>query len=196
RRRRTGGSVGARHGVPDRRTWTPPWCEGHGMPCPYDDCRRYQTKAHSVHSSSRWSVFDARIEVRIEDVDEEVDHDEGEGDGEDGALDHRVVAALDGIQGEATDTGPGEDEFDDDDPSEHEGELQTEDGDGRDHRVFQGVEGNDATLVDAFGAGGADVVLVEDLQHRGAEEAGEDGGVDDADGEGGQDQVQEPLPGV
>src|SRR5262249_2406488 len=144
----------------------------------------------------RRSVFDTRIEVRVEDVDEEVDEDEGEGDGEDGALDHRVVAALDGVEGEAADPGPGEDVLDDDDTTEHEGELQPEDGDGRDHRVFEGVDRHDAALVDAFGAGGADVVLVEDLQHRGAEESGEDGGVDDADGEGGQDEMLEPLPGV
>ena len=38
-------------------------------------------------SPAERSVFDARIEVSIKDVDKEVDQDEGEGDGEDGALD-------------------------------------------------------------------------------------------------------------
>ena len=65
------------------------------------------------------------------------------------------------------------------------------DGEHGDQGVAQGVAVDDGALGQAFGAGGADVVLAELFEHGGADHAGEDGGEGAAHGEGGQDEVGE-----
>ena len=50
---------------------------------------------------------------------------------------------------------------------------------------------DDGAFGEAFGAGGADVVLVELFEHGGADHAGEDAGERSAEGAGGEDEVGE-----
>ena len=106
-------------------------------------------------------------------------------------MDQVVVAVRDGLDREAADAGPGEDGFGDDCAGEQRAELQAQHGDDGDHGVAQGVAVDDGALGQAFGAGGADVVLAELFEHRGAHHAGEDGGERSAHGEGGENEVGE-----
>jgi len=108
-------------------------------------------------------------------VGEEVDGDVGKADGEDAALDEGIVAVGDGGEGEAADTGPAEDRLGDDGSGEERAELETDDGEDRDECVPQRVAINDGAFRQAFGAGGADVVLTQFFKHGCADHACEDG---------------------
>src|SRR5580765_1090705 len=113
---------------------------------------------------------DARIEEAIDQVDAEVDHDEEHGGDEHGALHDGVVAVVDRLDGEPADTRPREDRLGDDGAAEQGTELQPGDRDDRHRRVLQGVLDDHEHFRDALGAGGADVVRAQHLEHRGARE--------------------------
>ena len=87
---------------------------------------------------------------------------------------------------QAADAGPGEDRFGDDCAGQQRAELQAQNRDDGDHGVAQGVAIDYRALGQAFGAGGADVVLAEFFEHGGAHHAGQDGGERSAHGDGGQ----------
>src|SRR5262245_6144041 len=74
------------------------------------------------------SVADAGVEEDIEDVDEEVQQHVDARDDQDDALDHRIVAPHDGIDGEAADAGKGEDALGHDRAADEEGEAHADDG--------------------------------------------------------------------
>ena len=58
----------------------------------------------------------------------------------------------------------------------------------------EGVFVDDGAVGEAFGAGGADKILVEDFEQAGAHEAGDDGGKGDCQGDGGQDELGGRAP--
>ncbi len=62
-------------------------------------------------------------------------------------------------------------------------------GDDRQRCVLEGVHEQDAALPHALGAGGADIVLLQHLEHGGARDAGDQRDVDAAERDGGQNQV-------
>ena len=55
------------------------------------------------------------------------------------ALEHRIVAGRDGVEGERAHAGPVEHPLDDDDAADQAAELQADIGDERNRRVAQGV---------------------------------------------------------
>src|SRR5215208_671244 len=120
--------------------------------------------------------MDAGVEIGVAEIDEEIDGDVGDGGDEDDALDEGEVFGEDGGDGEAADPLAGEDGFDDDGAAEEEAELQTDDGDDGDHGVPEGVPGDHHAFPESLGAGGQDVVLAEDFEQVGADEASGDGG--------------------
>src|SRR3954468_4156173 len=97
--------------------------------------------------SARWRGSgepEARVEDDIERVDSKVHERDEDGDGEDHALQHRVVAVHDGVDGELTDAGPREDLLGDDRAAEQHAELHAEHGDGGDQGVAKRMTDDDA----------------------------------------------------
>ena len=90
----------------------------------------------------------------------------------------------------------GEDLFGEDGAGEQGAEFEGAEGDDGDQGVAQGVFQDHAGAGEAFGAGGADVVLVEHRDHGAAGVAHEDGGDGVAEDESGHDGGGERLPGV
>ncbi len=137
------------------------------------------------------SLPDPWIRHGIQKVRQKIDRNVRQANRQDAALHQIVIAIADGLDGEASDAGPGEDGFGDDGAGEERAELQAEDGNDGDHGVAQGVAIDDGALGQAFGAGGADVVLSQFFEHGGADHAGEDGGQRAAHGDGGENEIGE-----
>src|ERR1035441_6069077 len=140
------------------------------------------------------SDADAGVGQGIGDVGQQVDGDVGEADGKDASLDQGIIAVGDGGKGEAADAGPGEDRLGDDGAGEQAAELQAKDGEHGNEGVGKRVAENDGMLGQALGAGGADVVLVQLFEHGGAHHAGQDSGQAHAEGDGGENEIEEELP--
>src|SRR5207249_4071343 len=64
----------------------------------------------------------------------------------------------------------------------------------RDQGVAKGVLAEDERLAHALGAGGADVLLAQDVQHRRTRGADENGGLEEAECDRGQQQRANPRP--
>src|SRR3990172_8084002 len=88
----------------------------------------------------------AGIEDAIEEVDGEVDDDERDRGEEDRALDDRVVAVVDGLDGEPADAGPGEDRLGYHGAAQQGPELERRDRQDRDGGVLERVLGDDDRL--------------------------------------------------
>src|SRR2546427_188421 len=85
---------------------------------------------------------------------------------EPGAERDRVrTTGRDRVEAIAPDTGPGKDRLDEEDTPGEQAEVQAEHRDRREHGVPERVTTQDATPGEALGAGGPDIVLVEDLEH-------------------------------
>src|SRR5262249_1445289 len=126
------------------------------------------------------------------EVDDQVDDDIDEAEQQHDALDHRIVAAQYGIDGEASDARDREHSLGNDGAPDQQRHA---DADHSDDRRGGGLERGDeqaAALADALGAGGADIVLLQRLQHGGAGGTGDQRDVDAAEGERWQDQVFNP----
>jgi len=141
------------------------------------------------------SASHSGVDPAVGQVGQQVDEDEGEADGEETSLHQGVVAAGDGGDDEAAETGPTEDGFRDDGSGEQCSELQADYGNDGDEGVGQGVAVDYGVFGEAFGSGGADVVVVELFEHGGADHASEDGGEGRAHGYGGQDEVFPAVDG-
>ena len=92
------------------------------------------------------------------------------GEHDDGGLHERHVALVDGVEDEPAEPRPGEDRLDHDDAAQHEAELEPDHGDDRQPGIAQRMADDHVALREALGAGGADKVLAEHLQHGGAHE--------------------------
>src|SRR5215208_6557549 len=134
------------------------------------------------------------IEHRVEDVHEEVHQHEQRRPVEHDALDHGVVAAVDGIVGDLAYPGPGEDGLRDDSPAHQEPGLQPYNRHGRQHGVPQGVLEDHPPRDNPLRTGRAHVVLPHHLQHAGAGHAHDDRHRYRPQGYGWQDEVLEPVP--
>ncbi len=140
------------------------------------------------------SISDPRIDHRIENVDGEVHQDVGKAEQQHDALDDRVVAAQDGIDREAAEPGNGEYALGDHGAADQERDADADDRHDRHRGILERMHEQDAALADALGARGADVVLLQHLEHRRAGDAGDQRDVDAAERDRGQDQVFEPRP--
>ncbi len=87
-----------------------------------------------------------------------------------------------------------EDIFDDDRAGENAGDSGTEKRDDGEHSAFQCVAKNDGAGHKAFGIGGADVILVENVEHAGADEAGDFSSERRAETERGEDELHRCAP--
>src|SRR5581483_3667129 len=91
-------------------------------------------------SLAPWSlVADARVNQRVDQIDEKVDEDENERSEHDEALDHRIVALADRLDKELADAVEIENLLGHHEPAHQERELEAEDGDHRQQRVFERV---------------------------------------------------------
>ena len=96
-------------------------------------------------------------------------HDHGDQHHE--VLHDRIVAPADRLDQEAGDAGDVEHGLGDDQAADQERRLDADHGDDRQNGVLQRVMIIDRSLGGALGAGGADIILPQDLQHRGAGDA-------------------------
>src|SRR5262245_35999932 len=131
--------------------------------------------ARAVTSALRLEP-DARVQPHVGQVHQEVDDHERRGHQQDHRLDDRVVAVLDRREGEAADARPREDLLDHEGAAHQGAELEREHGDHRQEGVLQRVPDDHGMLGQPLGAGGADVLGAEHVQHPRAEEAREWGG--------------------
>ncbi len=136
---------------------------------------------------------EAGVGQGVDGVGDEVYGYVGEADGEDAALDEGVVAVGDGGERQAAEAGPAEDRLGDDGAGQQRAELEADDRQDGVQRVAECVAVDHRIFRQALGAGGADVVLAELLEHGRADHAGEDGGQAEAEGDGGQDEVAEEV---
>ena len=136
----------------------------------------------------RGRAAQARIDGEIEEIDREVDHDEDERDEHQVGRHHRDVDELHRLHEQCAETGPLEDGFGDDRERDHRAELQSRDGDHRDHGVAQRVAERDRALRDAAGAREFHVVGAHRLEHLGAHQAHDQRHLEQAEGERRHDQ--------
>src|SRR6266542_1275243 len=78
---------------------------------------------------------DPRVEIGVDHVHQKIDDHKGAGKEEHRGLHDRVVAVEDGLDGEATHAGPGEDGLGDDRAAEEQAQLDLHEGPGRDELV-------------------------------------------------------------
>ena len=149
----------------------------------------------------------ARVTARLEEVTRVIDasdlntaskhqverHDEHRV--EDDGAEHEGVVAIEGAVHEfAPDARDLENRLDHERAREDAGDGGPEVGYDGQEPAAQRVAGDDAPFRGALGAGGADEVLPEDLEHAAAGEAGEVGGGDEAEGESGENNIERGTP--
>ena len=105
------------------------------------------------------------------------------------ADDHRDVHLLDGLPGELADARPAEHRLDHHQPAHENADIDADHRDHRDDGVGQHVAGDHPQPAQALGAGGADEVLVQHLDHRGACHARVPAAAEHAKGQRRQQQV-------
>ena len=127
-------------------------------------------------------------------VHDEVHADHHRDDDQVHALDHRVVALVDGVEEEPAHARQAEDLLEDHGAAEDLGDLDAEHGDDGDDRVLEAVLGHHHALAEPLGPGGAHVVLAQHLEEHGAGEAHDRGGGGDAEDEGGEEELGEVRP--
>ena len=115
-------------------------------------------------------------------VDDQVDGDDGHGEHGDGALGQRVVAGADGVDQHLAEAGPREDRLGEHGAGEGDRDEDPDDREQRDHHVAERVLVDHQALPLALGAGGADVVLADHLQHGRARQPADRGGQGEARG--------------
>src|SRR6185437_7391607 len=135
-----------------------------------------------------------RVDEDVAQIDEEIDEDDGEDEQHHHRLDDDQVALGDALEDQAAEAGEEEDVLDDDAAGEQERELQADDGQHRDQRVAHGVAPERGAAGKAVGAGGADVVLLERIEERGAHDAREDRGLRQGQRDGGQGKGAQAEP--
>ena len=122
-------------------------------------------------------------------VDHQVDQHVDEAEQQHDALDHRIVAAQDRIDGQPAEARDGEHALGHHRAADQQRDADADHGDDRHGGVLQRVHEQDAALAEALGARGADIVLLQHLEHGGARDAGDQRDVDEAERDRRQDQV-------
>src|SRR5579859_307403 len=135
------------------------------------------------------AVADARIEVRVGDVDNQVRGQEHEHRQQHHRLDRGVVARAKGLDRQTANARPGKHGFDDERAFQDCPHLQTQERHARDQPVAQRVPQDHRGFGEALGARGANVVLMQRVEHTGANEARLGGRAEQAQGDGRQDDA-------
>src|SRR5687768_7318937 len=156
-----------------------------------DTFARGSAPAAAVASRSRSRVPDPGIEDDVEHVHQEVHDHEDRGHEHDERLHERVVALLDREHDEAAQAVQVEDLLRHDEPADEERELEADDGHDGEQRVPQRVAHDDRRLAYTLRARRSDVVLAQDLEHRGPRHAHGDRRVAVPDRERGPDELRQ-----
>src|SRR5689334_4217472 len=135
------------------------------------------------------------VQHAVRQVYDQVDHDVHDRDDEDGALQDGVVLVENRAVDLLPDAGEGEHGLGQDRTREQQAQLQADRGDHRQHRVAQHVPPPDHRRGQALGLGRAHVVLVDDVEHGGPGDPDDDRQRDRAEGDRGQDEVFDRVPG-
>src|SRR5262249_9137492 len=142
--------------------------------------------AAGTRTSTVASVIpDARVDERVEEIHAEVDEHVGGGGNEDHALHHGIVTPENGRDDEPPQAGDVEDDLGDDGAADQHGGGDADHGDHGHERVAEGVHPRHHALGQALGPRGADVVLLQHLEHAGAADPRDEGRLAEAEGEGG-----------
>src|SRR5437867_8241783 len=142
------------------------------------------------------SVPDSGVKERVERVNGEVHDDHDRDDEEVDALDHGIVALVDGVEEESPHAGQAEDRLEDHGAAEDLRDLDAEAGDDGDEGVLQAVLEHHAALADSLRPRGTDVVLAQDVEQHRAGEAHDRGGRSEAEDRGREDELGYVRPQV
>src|SRR6056297_1141217 len=114
------------------------------------------------------SEFHPRIESAVNQIGQEIDRHEQQGVEDDQRLNHLVVTTVDPVDQQVADPGNGKDELDDNGTVQQVAKGQSNHGRNRQGGVLQRVAEQHSEFRPAHRAGGADIILVQDFQHRGS----------------------------
>ncbi|KAG1182541.1 hypothetical protein G6F35_015573 [Rhizopus arrhizus] len=149
---------------------------------------RYRKREGGRVHALPFSVADAGVEEPVAQVDQQVDQHVDARGHQQHALDHRVVVAQHGVDGQAAQAGNREHGFGNYDAANQQGHAHADGGDDGVGGVLQRMP-HDGSRRQALGARGADVVLGQGLQHGGARHARQQRHVDQTQRQAGQHQV-------
>src|SRR6056297_1313214 len=113
-------------------------------------------------------IADSRVEKAVQDIGDQVEHDDEEGENKRDCHYHRQIAGEQRRDEQLAKAVYLEHVLRDDRTAEDGRHVERDDGDDRDHRIAQDVDGDDNGLRQPLGAGGADIILVEVVEHRSA----------------------------
>jgi hypothetical protein len=149
--------------------------------------------SRAITSAVDISCSDPRVDDRVGDVDQQVDEDEHHGHEQHAALQHGVVALLDGLRQPVAEPLDVEDGLGQDRARQQEPGLEADDGDHRQERVAEDVASVDDARRDALGPRRPHVVLVLHVEDRRPGDARDHGQRDRAERDGRQDQVLDRI---
>jgi hypothetical protein len=138
-------------------------------------------------------VANPRIDDPIDEIDDQVDADDDGRDQQDAPLQRWIIAPADRIDEPIADARPGEDGLRQHRAGHQAGNREADHRHHRQQGVAQGVHPDDAATRQPLGAGGAHVILVQDLEHRGAGHAGDDGERHGAEHDRRQDEMTQGV---
>ncbi len=135
--------------------------------------------------------LDAGVDEGRHEIGQKVAQHDGAGRDHGDAHDDRDVDALDGLPGQLADAGPAEHAFHNDDAAHEDADVDADHGhDGQD-RVRQRVAQDHAAAREALGAGGADIVLTQHVDHARAHHPAVPARAEDPERDGGQHKMRE-----
>src|SRR3954451_2700724 len=159
---------------------------------------RERNETRRPSTSSRGSgISHPGLEDGVEQVDDGVGQDDEERRVEDATHDHRKVDVLERVVGQLADPREAEDDLGEQcRPAHQRPEVEPEQRHDRDEGAPQGMLDQDPPLGEPLGPRSADVVLVERAEQLPTEHTGVDAGVEDGEGEPGEEQPEGPLQRV
>src|SRR6266436_9711197 len=130
--------------------------------------------AAATRSAVSRLVPDAGVDKAINEVNREIHEGQEDTVEEDYGHDHRIITAGHGEDEEAPHPWHAENGLDEEGPGAHGSEERAQERDHRDARVLEHVLKDDRALGQPLGAGGADIVGANHLDHARAREARDD----------------------
>ena len=124
----------------------------------------------------------------------EIDQHVDRGKNQDHALDDRIVAPQDRIDGQPPDAGKREHRLRYDGAADQQRDAHADDGHHGDRGILERMADQHLAGREPFRRRGADVVLREHVEHAGARHARDQRDVDGAQRDARQDQMPQPLP--
>ena len=125
--------------------------------------------------------------MAISDIGEQIYQNIGQGDYQNTTLEERIIAKVDRLDQESSQTGPGENCFCDYGAGQKHAELESENGNDRDTSVQESVFPEKIPPGYALCAGNDHVTLVQFLQKSNPDHSGEKGGQGGSQGNGWKD---------